>query len=502
MEIEIVDPPALKLDGSDRIEVQVDYLYGAPAQDLQVSLSGLAGRHKRVSMALSWVWRRKTSYSPRPSIWLKTRMKTAGSFAIPAFTLPDQTGLALVELRAVATDAAGRQESTAATVKLAGERTYMGLRPAFDAEKPVEEGAELRFDLQALTAEGEWPRRLRSWTLYREVYDYRWYFDGGRWNYESSYIDLPVAEGTLDLIGETPLDVRVDWGAYRLEVVADNGTAATSMRFNAGWRALPQVDRAPGRLGIVVEGDTPRPGDTLSLTLDSPHAGTGQLYLVGSTTTVIDLGAIAEGSNSLQARIPEDWPDAEGLWLLPVVYSAGATGVDALPARAVGASFLGFDHSDHRIAVAVDLEDGAEVLPRQPLNVALDLGPLNPGEQQAFALGWIIDDGVLRMTGYRDPDPLGHFLDPFDLPAELRDTFAALIGSSGLEAAALEQGYDDALFAMRAMAPMAEMSLAMGLTTRIKETLALSTGVQALDAAAAAAACPSTCPILPGVEGC
>ena len=36
---------------------------------------------------------------------------------------------------------------------------------------------------------------------------------------------------------------------------------------------------------------------------------------------------------------------------------------------------------------------------------------------------------------------------------------------------------------MRAMAPMAEMSLAMGLTTRIKETLALSTGVQALDAA-------------------
>ncbi|MEC8275107.1 MAG: alpha-2-macroglobulin family protein, partial [Pseudomonadota bacterium] len=126
--------------------------------------------------------------------------------------------------------------------------------------------------------------------------------------------------------------------------------------------------------------------------------------------------------------------------------------------------------------------DRAEVLPRQPLNVALDLGPLNPGEQ-AFALGWIIDDGVLRMTGYRDPDPLGHFLDPFDLPAELRDTFAALISSSGLEAAALEQGYDDALFAMRAMAPMAEMSLAMGLTTRIKETLALSTGVQALDAA-------------------
>ena len=194
---------------------------------------------------------------------------------------------------------------------------------------------------------------------------------------------------------------------------------------------------------------------------------------------MIDLGTIAEGGNSLQARIPADWPDAEGLWLLPVVYSAEATGVDALPARAVRASFLGFDHSDHRIAVSVDLEDRAEVLPRQPLNVALDLGPLNPGEQ-AFALDWIIDDGVLRMTGYRDPDPLGHFLDPFDLPAELRDTFAALIGLG--EAAALEQGYDDALFAMRAMAPMAEMSLAMGLTTRIG-ALALSTGVQALDAA-------------------
>ena len=48
-------------------------------------------------------------------------------------------------------------------------------------------------------------------------------------------------------------------GAYRLEVVEDNGAAATSLRFNAGWRALPQVDRAPGRLGLVVEGDAHAP---------------------------------------------------------------------------------------------------------------------------------------------------------------------------------------------------------------------------------------------------
>lgn len=481
VEIEIVDPPALKLDGSDRIEVQVDYLFGAPAQNLSVHLMASLVPQTQLDGFIVGLAQEDFIFAAPFDLVEDTDDTGRVSFEIPAFTLPDQTGLALVELRAVVTDAAGRQESTAATVKLAGERVLLGLRPAFDAEQPVEEGAALRFDLRALTAEGQAAEAAVSWTLYREIYDYRWYFDGGRWNYESSYIDLPVAEGTLDLTGENPLDVRVDWGAYRLEVVTDNGEAATSMRFNAGWRALPQVDRAPGRLGIVVEGDTPRPGDTLSLTLDSTHAGTGQLYLVGSTTAVIDLGAIAEGSNSLQARIPADWPDAEGLWLLPVVYSAGATGVDALPARAVGASFLGFNHSDHWIAVAVDLEDGAEVLPRQPLNVALDLGPLNRGEQ-AFALGWIIDDGVLRMTGYRDPDPLGHFLDPFDLPAELRDTFAALISSAGLEAAALEQGYDDALFAMRAMAPMAEMSLAMGLTTRIKETLALSTGVQALDA--------------------
>ena len=116
---------------------------------------------------------------------------------------------------------------------------------------------------------------------------------------------------------------------------------------------------------------------------------------------MIDLGAVAEGSNSLQAVIPADWPDAEVKGCCP--WFAGAMGADACP-RAWG-TFLGFDHSDHRIAVSVDL-DRAEVLPRQPLNVALDLGPLNPGEQ-AFALGWIIDDGVLRMTGYRDPDRWG-----------------------------------------------------------------------------------------------
>lgn len=479
VEITLVDPQPLRLDGSDRIEVQVDYLFGAPAQDLSVNLVASLIPQRMIGDFFVGLEQEEFVFAAPFDLVADTDEQGLVSFEIPVFNLPDQTGMAQVSLRAVVTDAAGRQERTSAQVDLADDRILLGLRPAFDLDQPVEEGANLRIDLTALTADGRSAEARTTWTLYQELYDYRWYFDGGRWNYESSYVDVPVASGTRDLTGEpTPLDLRVDWGAYRLEVADSVEGAATSLRFNAGWRALPQVGRAPGRLGLAFEGQPPRPGDSLSFSLDSPHAGTGQLYLVGSDTQVVELGAIAAGSNTLQLTVPTDWPDQEGFWLLPVVYSQGAVGIDALPARAVGAAFLSLDHSTQQLTLGVSLRDGAVALPRQPLDIDLDLGPLNPGER-AYALGWIIDDGVLRMTGYDDPDPQGHFFDPFDLPVALRDTFAALISSSGLEAAALEQGYDGSMFAMRAMAAaMPEMSLAVGLTTRIKETMALSSGVQ------------------------
>ena len=41
VEIKIDTLGALKFDGSDTVDVQVDYLYGAPAKDLRVTLTGM-----------------------------------------------------------------------------------------------------------------------------------------------------------------------------------------------------------------------------------------------------------------------------------------------------------------------------------------------------------------------------------------------------------------------------------------------------------------------------
>jgi uncharacterized protein YfaS (alpha-2-macroglobulin family) len=257
--------------------------------------------------------------------------------------------------------------------------------------------------------------------------------------------------------------------------------SATSVRFDAGWRARPQVDRAPGRLGVTVSSVAPRPGDQIELVIDSPHAGAGLAYLVGSRTIAVDLGDLQEGSNTLSLKVPEDWSDVAGLWVLPVVYSNGAVGVDQLPSRAVGAHFVGLDQSHVLLNVATTTAD--EIRPRETLSVPVSIGALNDGER-GFALAWIVDDGVLRMTDYQSPNPASHFLSAYALPADLRDTFASMIASVGLTAAPLQQGYDgEFAMAMRAMSlDAAGLSLAQGLTTRIKETLALSSAIVPLAA--------------------
>ena len=45
--------------------------------------------------------------------------------------------------------------------------------------------------------------------------------------------------GSIDLDGETELAVNVDWGAYRLEVVGDDGLSATSVRFDGMASSSP-----------------------------------------------------------------------------------------------------------------------------------------------------------------------------------------------------------------------------------------------------------------------
>lgn len=479
VEIDIAPVETLALDGSDQVAVQVDYLYGAPALNLNVSLSGMLQPVSRLEGFNVGLEQEEFVYSRPFDLIQSTDSDGTADFTIPAFTLPDQTALAKVTIDAVVTDAAGRKERTSATASIARDTTLIGVKPAFDVTTPVAEGSEVAFTLAALTGEGTLLSSEAVWTLYQENYDYNWYFDGGRWNYESSYIDLPVAEGTLTLDGETALSVEVDWGAYRLEVVSGTGEAATSVRFNAGWRALPQIDRAPGRLGVAISSDRPSPGDTVDMVIDTPHAGAGLAYLVGSETKVIDLGQLAAGSNSLSITVPSTWGDVEGLWVLPIVYSNGAIGADRLPSRAVGAHFIGFDQKTVLLDVVAETQD--EVRSRSALSIPVSIGPLNDGES-GFALAWLVDDGVLSMTGYQAPNPAAHFLSAYALPADLRDTFAALIASEGINAAPLKQGFDGMFMtAMRAsMADEEAFSLAQGLTTRIKETLALSSSVVAL----------------------
>src|SRR3546814_5263886 len=71
----------------------------------------------------------------------------------------------------------------------------------------------------------------------------------GNWEVETSVQSRRVEAGKLTSRADAPLalSVPVDWGWYRMEVYDPATGAASSVRFQAGWRAGPVAGAAPDR---------------------------------------------------------------------------------------------------------------------------------------------------------------------------------------------------------------------------------------------------------------
>ncbi|MEZ5584484.1 MAG: hypothetical protein R3F37_18505 [Candidatus Competibacteraceae bacterium] len=161
----------------------------------------------------------------------------------------------------------------------------IGIKPLFE-EDAVQIGAEAQFNVIAVDPLGE---RLAfnnlRYELYREEYEYYWYYVDNRWDYKMIIQDSDVLESNpLTVNAQQPVVVSkagLDWGAYRLEVLDTATGVASSVRFRVGWYGSPGEGDTPDQLRISLDKSRYQIRETAQVHVKAPFAGALLLTVAG-----------------------------------------------------------------------------------------------------------------------------------------------------------------------------------------------------------------------------
>lgn len=413
------------------LTVTAKYLFGAPGADLAVEGEVLLRAAEGLATFPGYVFgRHDTPFDARLEPFEPTRTDETGvatlTAALPQTDDPGRPLEARVTVRVA--EGSGRPVERQVVKALTPNAPMIGVRPLFDGV--VAENAEARFNVIAVGA-GETPMPMQvTWELTRIETRYQWYQQYGNWFWEPVVSRSRVAEGTADL-GTAPVEIAgaVTWGEYELLVSEVGGQAQTSTTFYAGWYAPADVSSTPDTLELSLDKPAYRAGDTATLRVVPRAAGTALVSVLSNRVVSMQAVAVTEGENLIPLTVTDDW--GAGVYVTASVIRPMDVAAGRNPARAMGLAHAAIDPGDRALRAVI--ETAAETAPRGPMAVAVKVDGVAAGDT-AYVTIAAVDVGILNLTGFRAPDPQGHYFGQRKLGVGIRDLYGRLIdGLNGAE---------------------------------------------------------------------
>ena len=494
------DPSVASPNGPVDVTVTADFLYGAPAADLAGELAVLL-QPDRTPPAPASGYHFGLAQDPAPApVQLTPQTFRTGpdgrhTVALRLRGVPDTSHPLEAELRASVFDVGGRPLSQTVTLPVANQPVRIGIRPGFVGER-VATDHPVTFDVLALQPSGEpLAGRELTWRVVREHVDYLWYRAHGRWSHETVHSDRgTVAAGRLTTpdAGAAPITATIaDWGAHRLEVTDAATGTASSLRFRSGWgQADPSAaEGAPDRVAVQVAPGPKQPGETAEVRIEPPFPA--QVQVVVADRRVHSTRNLTIGPEGGTVTVPLPEEAGAGVYVLTHAVAAPDGVHTQAPARAVGVAWIPYAREAGTIRLALGTPE--RVSPDQPLRVRLTGHGLG-AEDPAFVQLAAVDAGVLQLTGFEPPDPLGHYYGQRRLGISLRDSYGAFIDAAGASRGRVRSGGDSA-----AALPSGQLSR---LPTKTREVVARVSGIQSLPPAGDNGTRSITLPVdLPDFDG-
>jgi uncharacterized protein YfaS (alpha-2-macroglobulin family) len=352
------------------------------------------------------------------------------SLPVDLHAAPDTTFAVRAHVEVEVNDPSGHGARAEATIPVRPAGPLIGIRPRF-ADNAVNAGTEAAFDIAAVDPDGKrvaLPAKLR---LVREIPDWRLVMNGRLAQYETVWRDQPLETHEVTIPADRPLHFArpLDFGRYRLEVLqAGDGLAASSVRFWSGWASEDNPD-VPDRAEVLSERREYRPGETARIHIAAPFAGQATVLALTDRVLWVQNVAISEDGTDVSVPVEASW--GPGAYVTVHVFHPAASDKER-PRRAIGLTWVGVDASARTLASTITIPE--PVRPRRQTKVAVRT---TPGAWVTLAA---VDEGILRLTRFENPDPVGHFLGRRALGIDIRDDWGRLIAPAQGTATLLRQG--------------------------------------------------------------
>ncbi|KAA9006983.1 alpha-2-macroglobulin family protein [Histidinibacterium aquaticum] len=439
------------------LEVQADYLFGAPAAGLEVEGEVLLSAAEGLADFPGFVFGLHDAPFDAVAESIGEGWTTGedGSVVIDLSIPQAEVGGRPLDLRATlrVQELSGRPVEREAEARVLPDGELIGIRPEFDGV--LGEGQEAAFSLIGLDSSLEPAEMEVTWTLNRIETRYQWYNVEGRWNWEPITSRERIATGEA-VLGNGPVSVSapVEWGQYELIVERTGGEyLASSVDFYAGWYAPADASSTPDLLETSLDAPRYSVGETATLRIVPRYAGTALVSVLSNRVISLQAVEVEAGENRISIPVTEDW--GTGAYVTASVLRPMDVEQDRNPARALGLAHASVDPGDKALGVSIEAPNTAN--PRAPLDVSVAVDGVAAGEEAYVTLA-AVDVGILNLTGFESPDPSDHYFGQRKLGIELRDVYGRLLdGMTGVMGEVRSGGDAGAIQSTRSPPPTDEL---------------------------------------------
>jgi uncharacterized protein YfaS (alpha-2-macroglobulin family) len=432
---------ALTAAGPVAVETQVDWLYGAPAQNLKISTEAIIKPTRTVPGYAGYVFgQADDSFAPVRKDYgqFVTNHQGQAQFQIFRPLLPHSSQALNALVRVTALDTGGRAVSRTAVMPVAPAGDILGIRPHFENGMAPRKAA-LDFDIALLDTSYQ-PVYGRSlmYDLVHVQKDWYWMYRGGRWQYAVREDRHSVQSGAFPLReGRITLQANpvAQWGQYELEVLDPHSGAIATYSFRKGWSGSVQ-ENVPTALDVKTDQpDGYVAKQPVKLRFSAPMDGTLDVMIATDMVLETHHAVIDDGVAEVEVTPSVAWGNA-GVYALATVHGENGQ-------RAIGVQWIPKNTDASKLVIRSDAPD--VVMPRQTIALPFTIrqnGKVPQGDVMMTVA--VVDEGVLGLTNYRTPHPSRHFYGQRRLQVELRDDYGRLLDPVGDGLAVLRSGGDAA----------------------------------------------------------
>lgn len=428
----------LPLSDTYSLPVQGNYLYGAPAAGNK--LDGVLFAERDPHPFLQW----KTYHFglhdeaiPNPVRELpETTLDASGQRLLDLdLTTWNQVRSPLALTASVSLyESGGRAVTRKFTQTLLGTDHWVGIQPDF-VDAP-DNDSQVNFKLILVDKSGQpiTGNRYRV-RLVHEDRNYYWaYNTSSGWHWQYDAFEYAESDSSVDFTEERPTEIRVPvkWGRYRLEIYDPQNTLVNRYAFETrwgGWETQSATSLQPDQILMHWDKANYEPGETARLSFKSAIGGVANLTLEHNDEVLWRQQRLITGEETtLDIPLDQDW-NRHDIYLTATVLAPGDMTHSVAPKRAFGLMHLPIQRQDAALQASLSVPEQFE--PGQTITAKIRVSGVNRRQSPTFVTLAAVDVGVLNLTNFSSPDPLGYLFGARRYDFSLYDVYDRIIENAG-----------------------------------------------------------------------